>query len=155
MPVFESQFDETTRVLTHVAIAPVTAKAIVQCAVEWYERLARRGYHALWDLRGQPVRIEIEELMFGLNDHLAWVNEHRKGQRHAYLVTSRVAMYLARALKARVKLDWDVFDDEQLARDWLRTGDARYRRPADPLAPATEHLTQAADLSGSQNSIEK
>jgi len=141
MPAFESRFDEPTEVLTHVAIAPVTAKAIVQCAVEWYERLAGRGYHALWDLRGQPVRIEIEEVTFGLRDHLAWVNEHRKGHRHAYLVTSRVAMYLARALKARVKLDWDVFDDEQLARDWLRTGDARYRRPADPLAPVDANRT--------------
>ena len=53
--------------------ADVTAKAIVQYAVEWYERIAGRVYHALWDLRGQPVRIEIEELMFGLRDHLVWV----------------------------------------------------------------------------------
>ena len=134
MRVFESRFDEMTSVLAHVAVAPVTTAAIVRRAVESFNRFGSRTYHALWDLRGQPLRVEIEELTLGLRDHIAWVNTHRRGQRHAYLVDSRVAMYLARALKTRVKLDWEVFSDERLALDWLRTGDDLYRRPADPLA---------------------
>ncbi|HVN85022.1 MAG TPA: hypothetical protein VMW17_09280 [Candidatus Binatia bacterium] len=135
MGAFQSRFDETTKVLTHVAIAPVNAGEIVRCAVDWFHHLKGREYHALWDLRKQPLRVEIGEVVSGLKQHLAWLNEHRRGQRHAYVVDSRVAMYLARPLKARIRLEWDVFDDEDLAREWLRTGDPIHRRPADPLAP--------------------
>ena len=133
MSTFDSSFDEGTRLLVHRAIAPVTTDAVARCAVDWFERLGGREFHALWDLRGQRLDIDVSELTFGVNEHLAWVHEHRRGQRHAYLVETRVAVFLATPLKARVKVDWDIFDDEQCAREWLRTGEAQYRRPADPM----------------------
>jgi hypothetical protein len=69
--------------------------------------------------------------VFGLNDHIVWLHQHRRGQRHAYLVDSAAGVLLANALKRRIRLDWDVFSDAQLALDWVRTGDPVFRRPAD------------------------
>ena len=132
MDVFESTFDPETRVLAHRARAPITTKAVAQCAVHWVERMQGQTFHALWDLRGQRLDIDVDELVFGLNDHIVWLHQHRQGQRHAYLVDSAAGVHLANALKRRIHLDWDVFSDAQLALDWVRTGDPAFRRPADP-----------------------
>lgn len=134
MDEFESLFDPQTNVLVHRACAPVTVDAVIRCATTWVERLRGQPFHALWDLRGQKFDIDIDELVFGINDHIVWLHQHRRDQRHAYLVDSRIGVFLAHALKRRIHLDWDVFSDEQLARDWVRTGDPAFRVTADAMA---------------------
>jgi hypothetical protein len=121
---FESTWEPDTATAVHRARGKVTSHEVITLARSWRQRLGDQPFHALWDLRGAQLDLSLDELSSPpITEHVAWLNRHRRGGRHCYVVDSELHATILRFFDdLGIEVEWTVFRDEDEARAWLAVG---------------------------------